>query len=123
MGVETKDTLAVKECIINKLRSANDGGQLFETAGFSEVIAMTDSVDFGVGSSDGTKLATASTQKLGFWGATPVVQAASADQAAPAAYATGAFGLNSDANMEALYDLVVAMRTALVNAGIMKGSA
>ena len=61
--------------------------------------------------------------KFGVLGADPVVQPASALQAAPAAYATGAFGLDSDANMEALYDLVVQMRSALVGAGIMKGAA
>lgn len=60
---------------------------------------------------------------LGFLGATPVVQSVGAAQVAPAAYATGAFGLDSDANMQALYDLVVEMRTTLVNAGLMKGAA
>ncbi len=38
--------------------------------------------------------------------------------AALAAYTTGAFGLNSDANMQALYNTVVAMRAALVANGI-----
>jgi hypothetical protein len=50
--------------------------------------------------------------------ATP--QAAAVAGAALAAYATGAFGLNSDVNMTALYNLVVAMRAALVANGIMK---
>lgn len=71
----------------------------------------------------GTKIGTATTQKLGFWNVTPIIQPAGAAQAAPAAYVTGAFGLDSGANMQALYDLVVAMRTALVNSGIMKGAA
>lgn len=35
------------------------------------------------------------------------------------AYTTGVFGLNSDANMSALHALVVAIRAALVNNGIM----
>ena len=69
---------------------------------------------FAIGDSD---------DKIGVFGATPVVQPAGALQAAPVAYATGAFGLDSDANMEALYDLVVAMRTALVDLGIIKGAA
>jgi len=43
-------------------------------------------------------------------------------QTALADYATGNYGLDSDANMKALYDLVMAMRTTLVNAGLMKGS-
>lgn len=36
-----------------------------------------------------------------------------------AGYVTGAFGLDSDAHMHALFDLVVAMRTALLANGIM----
>lgn len=60
---------------------------------------------------------------IGLFGVNAVVQPAGATQAAPAAYATGAFGLDSDAHMQALYDLVVAMRTALVNTGIIKGAA
>ena len=79
--------------------------------------------DIILGTTTGTKIGTATTQKLGFWNATPIVQPSGATQAAPAAYVTGGFGLDSDANMQALYDLVVAMRTALVGAGIMKGSA
>jgi len=84
---------------------------------------LDDAADIALDTTTGSKLGTAAAQKLGLWGVTPVVQPASADQAAPAAYATGAFGLDSDANAEAFYDLVVAMRTALVAAGIMKGSA
>lgn len=85
--------------------------------------ALGEGKDLAVGSTTGTKIGTATAQKLGFWNATPVVQPAGATQAAPATYGTGAFGLDSDANMQALYDLVVAMRTALVNAGLIKGSA
>jgi hypothetical protein len=73
--------------------------------------------------SEGTVIGGGATQKLGFWGAAPIVQPAGAGQKAPAAYATGAYGLNSNANMQALYDLVVSMRSALVSAGIMKGAA
>lgn len=82
-----------------------------------------DKLDFVFNTGTGTKFGTATTQKLSFWNATPIVQPSGATQAAPAAYATGVFGLDSNANMQALYDLVVAMRTALVDAGIMKGSA
>lgn len=62
-------------------------------------------------------------RKFGFFGATPVVQPADAAQVAPAAYVTGAFGLDSDAKMQALFDLVVEMRTALVDLGVIKGAA
>lgn len=90
---------------------------------FSDDVMMADAENVVLDTTTGTKIGTATTQKLGFWNATPVVQPAGVTQAAPAAYTTGAFGLDSDAHMQALYDLVVAMRTALVNTGIMKGSA
>ncbi len=86
-------------------------------------VTHADAADLVLGTTTGTKIGTGVTQKLGFWNAAPVVQPAGATQAAPAAYATGAFGLDSNANMQALYDLVVAMRTALVNTGIIKGAA
>ena len=44
-----------------------------------------DGVDLVLGTTTGTKLGTAVTQKLGFWNATPVVQPAAAGQAAAAA--------------------------------------
>ena len=84
---------------------------------------FSDGVNIQTNTTTGTKIGTATTQKIGFWNATPIVQPSGATQAAPAAYATGAFGLDSDANMQALYDLVVAMRTAMVNSGLMKGAA
>lgn len=46
-------------------------------------------------------------------------QTAYASGGALAAYATGAFGLNSDANMSALHAMVVKIRAALVANGIM----
>jgi len=55
--------------------------------------------------------------KFGCNGANP--QADVASGGALAAYVTGAFGLDSDAHMKAMYDLVVAIRAALVANGIM----
>ena len=53
----------------------------------------------------------------------PQAMTSGADQAAPAAYATGAFGLDSDAKMQALFDLIVEIRMTLVANGMMKGGA
>ncbi len=86
-------------------------------------ITIADAKDITVNTSTGTKFGTAVGQKMGFWNATPVIQQAGANQVAMAAYATGAFGLDSNAHMQAMYDLVAAMRTALVNTGIIKGAA
>jgi hypothetical protein len=57
--------------------------------------------------------------KAGFGCNTKTPQTAYASGGALAAYVTGAFGLDSNANMTALYNLVVAMRAALVANGIM----
>jgi hypothetical protein len=46
-------------------------------------------------------------------------QAAYASGGALSAYATGAFGLDSDAHMSALHAMVVSIRAALVANGIM----
>ena len=63
---------------------------------------------------DGTIVATGA-----FGCNTKTAQTAYASGGALAAYTTGAFGLDSDANMTAMYNLVVAMRAALVANGIM----
>lgn len=39
--------------------------------------ALAEGVDIGVGTTTGTKIGTGTTQKIGFWNATPVVQPAS----------------------------------------------
>ena len=61
----------------------------------------------------------------GFYGATPVAQRASADQAAAPAGGTGATAgaYDTAAHRDALIALVNEMRTTLVNLGLMKGSA
>jgi hypothetical protein len=107
-GAVVFDAIACKECQLGNVLTD---------------FTLASGVDIATNTGTGTRIGTAVGQKVGFWAATPIVQPAGATQAAPAAYATGAFGLNSDANMQALYDLVVAIRTALVNAGIMKGAA
>lgn len=75
----------------------------------------------GIGSvSTGAVTITPATQVVGAFGcnnATP--QTAATIGAALNAYATGVFGLDSDANMSALHADVVAMRAALVANGIL----
>jgi len=48
---------------------------------------------------------------------------ASAEQASMAGYSTGAFGLDSDAHMTAMFNLLKQIRDTLVANGMMKGSA
>jgi len=112
-------------------------------------ITMKEAKNIIAGTTTGSKIGTAVTQKLAFWGKTPIVQPASADQADPGAITgvgdnTGTAGaglsligdttsVNQAANImndfkavqediAALDTLLTAIRTALVNAGIMKGA-
>jgi hypothetical protein len=85
--------------------------------------------------SDGYQLGQTVSDKVGFWGTTAVVQPAASAQAAVTATVTTttpvitAFGFASAqaaqiiTAINANQALVDAIRTALVNAGIMKGSA
>lgn len=111
---------------------------------------LEDGANIAVGATTGTEIGTAASQKLGFFGATPVVQPADGNQADQGAMTTvgsntgtsaaglsligdTAMGDESGAIMNDLValqedivalDLVVTeIRTALVNLGLIKGSA
>lgn len=96
---------------------------------------LAEGKDFALGTVTGTKLGTDVTQKFGLWGVTPVVQPAAAAQAALTDNTTGtADGTLVDVgiafsqadinnNFADLVALINAIRTALVNAGIIKGAA
>lgn len=105
---------------------------------------LTDGANIAVGTVTGTKLATAVTQKLGFFNSAPVVQPLGADQAAvtlgntdneigglviSAAYTQAEVVSLRDKTEELADDvrnlstLLHSIRTALVNTGIIKGSA
>lgn len=83
----------------------------------------------------GTRIGTVNNQLLGFWGVTPVVQPAGANQAALTDSTTGTAGAslvaaggtytaaNINNNFATLNRLVAEMRTALVNTGVIKGAA
>ena len=99
---------------------------------------IVDANDIAVGGTTGTKIATAVSQKLGFWNAAPVVQPAAANQAALANNTGGAYdgalaavgdtsttdqsGPIND-NFTDLHTLLDEIRTALVNSGLIKGAA
>lgn len=94
-----------------------------------------DAVDLVFNTTTGSKIGTAVTQKIGFWNVTPVVQPAGANQAAITDSTGGTPGFtlvdvgivfnqaNINNNFASLNRQVDAFRTALVNAGIIKGAA
>jgi hypothetical protein len=114
------------------------------TIGAGGTVTLAEGVDVVLGTTTGTQLGTAAAQKLGFFAATPIVQPAAAaqglvtvantngeigaltisavyDQAEVIALRNACEALADD--VRAVGELTLAMRTALVNLGLMKGSA
>ncbi len=89
-------------------------------------LTLDDPYDFIFGTTTGTKLGTDTGQKIAFHGSTPVIQRAGAAQAAVATTAatnTTPFGYTTAAQADAIVTLVNEIRAALVQKGIIKGSA
>ncbi len=105
------------------------------TATMSQGITISDAKNIVLNTTTGTKIGTATGQKLAFWNATPIVQPSSANQAALTDSTTGtpSFTLvdvgaafsqaNINNNFSSLYRVMNEMRNVLVNTGLMKGSA
>lgn len=108
------------------------------TTTLSDTVTIADAKNVVLDTTTGTKIGTAVGQKLGFWNATPVVQQASANQAA-LTNSTGGTGdgtlsavgvtntgdrsADINNNFTELYTLITAIRSALVATGIIKGAA
>jgi hypothetical protein len=87
-------------------------------------LSIGEATDLALGTTTGTKIGTAVTQKLGFFNATPVVQPASAAQAAvvTTAAATSSYGY-TEAQANAIVTLLNRLRADLVTLGLIKGAA
>jgi hypothetical protein len=70
------------------LINPNGGNVGIGVASSSSLLHLADAGNITVGTTTGTKIGTATSQKLGFWNVTPVIQPASADQAALGAVTT-----------------------------------
>lgn len=89
---------------------------------------LDDGANITVGSTTGTKIGTATTQKIGFYNAAPVAQPASANQAA--ANQSSDFSGSDTVNKQTVLTAVVAvenlanqLRSDLIALGLIKGSA
>ena len=91
-------------------------------------MVLADALNIVLNATTGTKIGTATTQKLGFWNATPVVQPASANQAA-LSLDVDVTGIDTvdltaiNANFTSIQTLVNQLRSDLVTAGLIKGAA
>jgi hypothetical protein len=89
-------------------------------------VTLGDAVNIIINATTGTKIGTATTQKLSLWNATPVVQPASANQAAVAGTAatnTAPYGFTTSAQADGIVTLLNELRAALVTIGAIKGAA
>lgn len=78
----------------------------------------------GTNSPDGTVLGYDSAEKIGFYGATPVVQPSSASQAAVTATTTTTATTTAlETDIDAVRVLTNQLRSELVSLGLIKGSA
>lgn len=106
--------------------------------GASGDITVADGENIILNTTTGTKVGTAATQKLGFWNATPIVQPSGATQGAlttnsgtvdgtivdmPGDSTTTDISGDVDNNFADVTSRINAIRQALVDAGIIKGSA
>jgi hypothetical protein len=101
-------------------------------------VSLEDGSNLVLGTTTGSKIGTAATQKLGFWNATPAVQPSGASQAALTDSSGGtadgtvsAVGATNSGdvsgtinnNFKEVVTLLNAIRSALVTVGIIKGAA
>lgn len=91
-------------------------------------ITLADKVDLVLNGTTGTKIGTATSQKLSLWNATPIIQPASANQAILAldVDVTGADTVDLaavNANFAAIQVLVNELRANLIAVGVIKGAA
>lgn len=87
---------------------------------------MANGANVVINTSTGTKIGTGTTQKIAFHNSTPVVQRAGAAQDAVAttsATNTTPYGFTTAAQADAIVTLVNELRAALVEKGLIKGSA
>ena len=125
--------LAVVVAGASTLTSVTDARLAFEVCG-----SVLDGTEWTVGTTTGLQIGTAGTQKLGFWGVTPVVWPAGANQAAitdstggSASFTLAATTATNSSdqsgpinnNFASINRQLAAIRTAPVASGVIKGGA
>ena len=73
MTDEVKDVLHVKEAFIQTFYSPVLGTEVFQLNASGDLV-FAEFKDLAFGTTNGSKIGTATSQKIGFWGATPVIQ-------------------------------------------------
>lgn len=133
-GQAGTDISGTELTVLDGASAANTGSGKAVITGTSGALAvggtvtLADAANVASNATTGTKIGTATSQKLGFWNATPVIQQASAAQAAvtPSTSFTGSDTVDKAtvlAAVQAVETLVNRLRLDLVTTGIIKGAA
>lgn len=93
---------------------------------FQKRVQFFDAKDISFGSNKGTRIGTSTSQKFAFHDATPVVQRSGSAQAivsVASATQTTPWGYASQAQADGIITLLNELRAALIEKGLIKGSA
>ncbi len=93
---------------------------------FYATLSMDEAKNMAFGTTTGTKIGTGTTQKIGFWNATPVVRPSGAAQAAVATTAAtnvAPYGYTTAAQADGVITLLNEVRNQLTTLGLWKGAA
>lgn len=93
---------------------------------FEKLVQFLDGRNIQTGITTGTKIATATTQKIGFYNTSPIAQRSGSAQAAVATTAstqTTPYGYSTSAQADAIITLLNELRAWAVAQGFIKGSA
>lgn len=90
---------------------------------FEKLVQFLDGRNIQLATGTGTKIGTATGQKIGLWNTTPVIQPASASQAAVSGTADSTYSANEVTLINDIVTLLNQIRSDLVSIGIIKGSA
>lgn len=89
----------------------------------TEDMRLVDDVDIILGTGNGSKIGTGTTQKLGFYGVTPIAQRSGSAQASVAGSAGASYTGAEQTIINNLVTLANELRAAAVALGLIKGSA
>ena len=87
-----------------------------------KIIQILDGRNLQLGTGTGTKIGTATTQKLAFYNSTPISQRTNGSQAAVTGTADSTYSANEVTLINDTVTLVNELRSALVALGLIKGS-